>query len=149
MHLLLILLMIDVLFYIFGRKCWLVQSIKLAVKMRSSLLRSSLAAEAIARLDGLEATLYISGLFKEAYKNYKIPREVYTDNKLLHDALQSSKFVTVKCLRIDIGALNEIIFNKEIQSITWIKSAQQITNSLKKHDANSLPLIKVLQKRHF
>ena len=99
--------------------------------------------------DGLEATFYISELLKETYKNYKIPIEVYTDNKSLHDASQSSKYVTDKCLRIDIGALKEIIFNKEIESITWIKSAQQIADSLTKHGANSLLLIEVLQKSHF
>ena len=43
-------------------------------------LKNFLAAEAIAMLDGLEVTLYISELLKETYKNYKIPIEVYTDN---------------------------------------------------------------------
>ena len=37
---------------------------------------SSLAAEAIAMLDGLEATLYIFELLKETYKNYKTPIEI-------------------------------------------------------------------------
>ena len=41
-----------------------------------------------------------------------------------------------KPLCIDIGALKEIIFNKAIESITWIKSAQQIADSLTKHGAN-------------
>ena len=82
-------------------------------------------------------------------KNYKIPIEDYADNKSLHDALQSSKYVTDKCLGINIGALEKIIFNKEIKCITWIKSAQQIEISLTKYGANLLPLIKVLQKCHF
>ena len=68
----------------------------------------------------------------------------------LYYALQSSKYITDTRLRIDIGALKEILFNKEIESITWIKSAPQIVenHSLTKHVANSLPLIEVLQKGH-
>ena len=45
--------------------------------------------------------------------------------------------------------MKKIIFNKEIESITWIKKKQQIADSLTEHGANLLPLIKVLQKGHF
>ena len=100
-------------------------------------------------LDGLEATLYISELLKETHKNCKIPTEVYIANKSLHDVLRSRKYVTNKHLGIDIGALKEIIYNKKFESITWIKSAQQIADSLTKPAANSLPSIEVLQKSHF
>ena len=82
-------------------------------------------------LNGLEATLYVSKPLKETYKNYKIPTKVHTDIMSLQDALQSSKYITDKRLRINIGALKEVIFNKEIESIRWIKSAQIIANSLK------------------
>ena len=82
-------------------------------------------------LNGLEATLYVSKPLKETYKNYKIPAKVHTDIMSLQDALQSSKYITDKRLRINIGALKEVIFNKEIESIRWIKSAQIIANSLK------------------
>ena len=66
----------------------------------------------------------------------------------LYYALQSSKYITDKRLRIDFGALKEILSNKEIESITWIKSAPQIVDSLTQHVANLLPLIEVLQKGH-
>ena len=82
-------------------------------------------------LDGLEATLYVSKPLKETYKNCKIPTKVHTDIMSLQDALQSSKYITDKRLRINTGALKEVIFNKEIESIRWIKSAQIIANSLK------------------
>ena len=64
----------------------------------------------------------------------------------LYYALQSSKYITDKRLRIDIGALKEILLNKEIESITWIKSSPQIVDSLTKHVANSLPLIRCYKK---
>ena len=66
----------------------------------------------------------------------------------LYYALQSSKYITEKLLRIDIGALKEILLNKEIESITWIKSAPQIVDPLTQHVANSLLLIELLQKGH-
>ena len=57
-----------------------------------------LAAEAIAMLDGLEVTLYISKLLKETYENYKIPIEVYTDNfTMRYNALLC---VTLLCVTI-------------------------------------------------
>ena len=101
----------------------MVQSIKLAVKTIriTRIARSSLATEAIEMLDGLEATLHISELLKEIYENQKISIAVY-------DALQSSKYFTDKHLSFDIDALKEIIFNKEIKSIIWIKSAQKIAD---------------------
>ena len=56
------------------------------------------AAEAIVMLDGLEATSYISEPLKETYKNYKIPIEVYTDNKFyynLANMLQTNIHVSI------------------------------------------------------
>ena len=79
-------------------------------------------------LDSLEATLYISELLKETYKNYKIPIEVYTDNKSLHEALKLSRYVTDKPLRIDIGALKEIIYktkkSKALHELKAINKSQ-------------------------
>lgn len=49
--------------------------------------KSSLAAETITMLDGLEATLYILELLKETYKTHKITLAVFIDNKSLHDVL--------------------------------------------------------------
>ena len=63
--------------------------------------------------------------------------------------LQSSKCVNDKCLQINTGALKEKIFKKEIKTITWIKNAQQITDSLTKHGVNLLSLIKMLQRAKF
>ena len=44
---------------------------------------------------------------------------------------------------------NAYVSIQEIKSITWIKSSQQIADSLTKHGTNSLPLIEVLQKGQF
>ena len=65
---------------------------------------SSLTAETIVLLDGVEAALYRKKLFKELYKT-DLPVEVYTDNQSLLDALKLLKYVSEKRLRIDIAAL--------------------------------------------
>ena len=54
--------------------------------------RSSLAAEIIALLDGIDAGVYIAQLFFEILK-VRFPITILTDNKSLYDAIQSNKHV--------------------------------------------------------
>ena len=72
-------------------------------------VRSSLAAETLAMGEGIDAALYISVLYNEIMhgQSKRTPLSIkgYTDNKSLCDALKSSKYVTDRRLRIDIGAL--------------------------------------------
>ena len=71
-------------------------------------------------MDGAESAITV--LLKELHPHLNnIPIEIYTDNKSLHDALRSQKYVSDKCLRIDIGALKEMLHKKEIDSIHWLK----------------------------
>ena len=56
------------------------------------IVRSTSAAETIAMMDGVESAIYIYVLLKELHPQLNnIPIEIYADNKLLHDALQSQK----------------------------------------------------------
>ena len=106
--------------------------------------RSSLTAETLAMLDGVEASLYIRDLFKELYGHY-LPIEVFTDNKSLIDALKSSKYVNEKRLRIDIAALKECISKNQVQIGKWINSKEQLADPLTKQGANPYALLKVLK----
>ena len=45
---------------------------------------------------------------------FKIPITAYVDNRSIIEALESTKQVDDKHLRIDIGALKELIFKNEI-----------------------------------
>ena len=73
-------------------------------------------------MDRVESTIYISVLLKELHPQLNnIPIEICTDNKSLHDALRSQKYVSDKRLRIDIGALKEMLHQKKINKIHWIK----------------------------
>ena len=75
-------------------------------------------------IDGIESTIYISVLLKQLHPQLNnIPIEIYTDIKSLHDALRSQKYVSDKRLRVDIGALKEVLHKKEIDKIHWIKNS--------------------------
>ena len=52
------------------------------------------------------------------------------NNKLLHDALRSQIYVSDKRLRIDIGALKEMLHKREIDNIHWVERECQLADSL-------------------
>ena len=106
--------------------------------------RSSLAAETIALLDGIDAGVYIAQLFFEILK-VRFPITILTDNKS-YDAIQSNKYVQNKRLRIDIGPIKETLMKQEIHKIKWINSTQQLADVLTKSGANTSLLLNVLRK---
>ena len=70
-----------------------------------------------------------------------MPIEIYTDNRSLHDALLSQKYVSDKrCL----GALKEIYHKKEIDNIHWVKKEHQLADSIAKIGGDVSPLINTL-----
>ena len=109
------------------------------------ILHSTLAAETIAMMDGVESVIYISVLLKELHPQLNnIPIETYMDNKSLHDALRSQKHVSHKWLRIDIGALKEMLHKKYIDKIHWLKKEDWLAHSLTKIGDDISPLINTL-----
>ena len=72
-------------------------------------------------MDGVESAIYTSVLLKELHPQLNnILIEIYMDNKFPHDVLQSQKWVSDKHHRIDIGALKEMLYKKEIDNIHWV-----------------------------
>ena len=105
---------------------------------------SSLAAEALAMLDGIDSALYIVALLNELIydkSEQQIPMHCVADNKSLWDALASTKYITEKRSQIDIGALKEAIKNNNIEHISWVKTNEQLADSLTKYEASSVPLV--------
>ena len=113
---------------------------------------SSLAAETLTMLDGIDSALYIVVLLNELIydkSEQQIPIDCITDNKWLCDALASNKYVTEKCLQIDIGALKEAIKKSDIEHISWLKTNEQLADSLTKSGASSVPLVNLLCEGEF
>ena len=101
------------------------------------IVRSTLAAETIVMMDGVESAIYISVLLKELHPRLNnIPMEIYTDNKSLHDALRPQKYVSDKRLKIDFGVLKEMLHKKEIDNIHWVKKEHRLTDSSTKIGGN-------------
>ena len=112
--------------------------------------RSSLAAETLAILDGIDSALYIDALLNKLIYDkleQQTPIHCVTDNKSLCDALTSNKYKTEKHLWIDIGTLKEAMNNNVIEHISWGKTNEQLADSLTKSGASSVPLVNLLHEK--
>ena len=87
------------------------------------IVHSTLVAETIAKIEGVQSAVYTSVLLKWLYSEItNIPMEICTDKKSLHDALWSHKHVSDKRFRIDIGALKDMLQTQETDQICWVNS---------------------------
>ena len=112
-------------------------------------VRSTLAAETSAMVEGLDAAFYVSKMLSEilyfgkAVKN--IPIHAYTDNQSLHKNSASTTMPREHRLRVDLGVIKEMISKEEIEKFLLVDSANQLADCLTKHGASSLKLTRVLE----
>ena len=114
-------------------------------------VRSTLAAETLALVDGLETAYLMAKTVGEIISGEKestIPIYCITDNKSLFDAVQTQKTINDKRLRVEISMIREMVENNEIH-ISWIKSGEQLADVLTKNGASSESLCRVLNIGHF
>ena len=119
-----------------GGRCpiyWESRKIKRVVK-------STLAAETLALIDCAETAVYISHIMKELCNCVTIPVHCYIDNKSLVDVLESKKNVEDKRLRIDVAVIRDMLQKKEISSIHWVSTNNQLANCLTKRGASAQEL---------
>ena len=98
--------------------------------------RSTLAAEAIACVDGIDHTLVIANLIAEQ-RGHKIPVVVFTDSASLVDTVYSSRNVLERRLRVDIAFLRELILEKSIDVLRWVPTDKQLADCLTKTSAKA------------
>ena len=113
---------------------------------------SSLATETLAMSDAVDSAVYISVLLSELYpelNSFEIPIDMYTDNKSLHDAIHSEKYASEKQLRIDFGALEELIVQHKSTRIFWTKSKNQLADCLTKCMADNSRFIETMNIGNF
>ena len=120
--------------------CWSSKRIRRVV-------RSTLAAEAIACADGLDMSLFLSVLLAELSGTDMVVPAVIgrTDCKSLFDALNSTKDVTEKRLRLEINGIKEQMGNGGQVCVQWVQSSEQLANCLTKKGASSARLMAVLE----
>ena len=73
-----------------------------------------------------------------------LPLDCYIDSKQLHEALYSIHPVLDKRLRVEIRILCEMLEKKEINSVKWISSEEQLANCLTKRGASCDSRLNVL-----
>ena len=123
-----------------GRQCpihWQTKKIRRVVK-------STLAAETLALLDGAEEAIHISGLIVELISGEKLDIKCLVDNKGLVDALYSNKQVEGKRLRVEIAALKEMMEKREISKVEWVPTTAQLANCLTKGGASAVSLLQAV-----
>ena len=121
-----------------------------SVKVRRK-VRSTLAAETLAFVDGAETAFLLSKIVGEIISNNKdfiLPIDGMTDNKSLFDASQTLNLINDKRLQVEIGIIREMVEKEEIK-IKWIKSSEQLADVLTKNGASSESLCRVLNIGRF
>ena len=111
-----------------GKKCpiyWQTRKLKRVVK-------STLAAETMALLEGAEASVYIKNIMTQLLGQNNIKIQCMTDNYSLYMALQSSKQVEDKRLRIDIAVLKDMLARTELEKVSWVSGKEQLADALTK-----------------
>ena len=112
----------------YGKRCPILwQSRKL-----DRVVGSTLAAEALALIEGAGAAVNIAEIIKQLTGQDKIDIYCYIDNKSLVDSLSSFKQLTDRRLRVDTMGLEEMLELGVIKKLTWVKSEQQLADCLTK-----------------
>ncbi len=106
--------------------------------------RSTLAAETMALVDGVEDCLYLRSILGEA-GIARVPIIGVVDSKSLFDAIHSTKLVDGKRLRIEKAALQEFLGSGVLDEVKWCPSSKQLANSLTKRGASACQLLEVMQ----
>ena len=109
--------------------------------------RSTIAAETLAAMDACESASLLSSQISEIMNIAPIPVTLLTDNESLTNSVLSTKSVEEKRLRVDISALREMVNRKEIESIRWISTDDQLADCLTKQGAKVECLLAVIKQQ--
>ena len=108
-------------------------------------VRSTLAAETLAMADGIDSGIFLATLFAELTtgqaKPENLPIVCVTDNNSLCDAIQSTKSVSDKRLRLEISSIKEMIQSHQVRAVTWVDSKNQLADCLTKKRGFSFRLV--------
>ena len=110
-------------------------------------VRSTLAAEALSLIDGIENAFLIRNILEEVLNlpTGTIPIKATVDNQSTVLAVHSTTSVDDKRLRRDIRALRQMLERKEVSKITWCPGQEQLADVMTKQGAPSYRLLKAIQ----
>ena len=107
-------------------------------------VKSTLAAETLALLDGAEAAHFIASIISHLLIIPPIKIACYVDNLSLANAIYSSKLVEDRRLRIDIAVLQDMMKRGELDGVKWVRSEDQLADSLTKRGVSTERLRKAI-----
>ena len=110
-------------------------------------VNSTLAAESLALIDGIHASLLVRELIVTVtnINSDKLEIMCIVDNKSAVLAANTTTNVSDKRLLRDIATIKELVNSKEVKRIEWLPGDQQLANVLTKRGANGYDLWKVVQ----
>ena len=111
-------------------------------------VRSTIAAEALALIEGLEDGLYIQHAIKELL-DMTVPIIGFSDHRGLNEAVRSTKLTDDRRLRIDISAIKEMLKDGIVKEIRFCSSDEQLADSLTKKTSDNKRLLHCLQNGIF
>ncbi|XP_057302644.1 uncharacterized protein LOC130636814 [Hydractinia symbiolongicarpus] len=120
---------------------WCSKKIKRVVK-------STIAAEALSLVNGIDNAYYIGCLmsqilFSQRTNENCIPITAYIDNKSLYENIHATTLVSEKRLRIDIAAIQQMV-NEGKVSVRWVPASLQLSDGMTKRGASLQRLMNVL-----
>ena len=107
-------------------------------------VRSSLAAEALSLIEGLEAAVLINNILQELL-GLTVAVHAVVDNKSVVDAVLSTTSVDDKRLRRDISSIKEMLEHGEVTTVNWVPGFKQLADVLTKRGVNGSKLLEVIQ----
>ena len=119
--------------------------IKWQSKKISRIVKSTIAAECLSLLEGIENAFCLKRFLELIYKHKnKFDIFCYTDNKSLVENIYSSRTVNDSRLKIDIACLRQMINRKEINKIEWIPREKQLADVFTKGGSCGTNLVKAI-----
>lgn len=115
-------------------------------------VKSTIAAETLALVDGLEAAYMLSKLCAEVIHGTDSGKDMsvvgVTDNRNLVDAAYSSKLLEDRRLLIEMGIVREMINRNEVE-LRWVKANDQVGDVLTKVGVSGSKLRQVISEGRF
>ena len=109
-------------------------------------VKSTLGAETMALMTGVENCILFSAVVNELYQmSINLPVYGVTDSKSLFDAVYSSKTLEDSRLKIDVAVLRDYLRKNEVKEIGWVATVDQLADALTKSGASTKKLVEAIQ----
>ena len=116
-------------------------------KKLDRVVNSTLAAEAMALIEGAGAAVNIAEIIKQLIGQGSMKIYCYIDNKSLVESLSSYKQVKDRRLRVDTRVLEDMLEQGEIKKLIWVNSSQQLEDCLTKRGVQTNSKLQSVENR--